>query len=95
MLLFLDPHLSSAKRQQRTQAFTSNMAHASLERKLVAAQTTKMELETKLREKDMLIEKLERDRRWFSDREQEEREEKEREWTEHEEQTVGILFFAT
>jgi mitotic spindle assembly checkpoint protein MAD1 len=71
------------------------MAHASLERKLVAAQTTKMELETKLREKDMLIEKLERDRRWFSDREQEEREEKEREWTEHEEQTVGILFFAT
>ncbi|KAJ7859581.1 MAD-domain-containing protein [Mycena leptocephala] len=87
MLLFLDPHLSSAKRQQRTQAFTSNMAHASLERKLVAAQTTKMELETKLREKDMLIEKLERDRRWFSDREQEEREEKERERTEHEEQT--------
>ncbi|KAJ6588512.1 MAD-domain-containing protein [Mycena capillaripes] len=82
-----DPHLSSAKRQQRTQAFTSNMAHASLERQLVAAQTTKMELETKLREKDLLIEKLERDRRWFSDREQEEREEKERERLEHEEQT--------
>ncbi|KAJ7120938.1 spindle assembly checkpoint component Mad1 [Mycena epipterygia] len=82
-----DPHLSSAKRQQRTQAFTSNMAHASLERQLVAAQTTKMELETKLREKDMLIEKLERDRRWFSDREQEEREEKERERAENEEQT--------
>ncbi|KAK7042320.1 spindle assembly checkpoint component Mad1 [Favolaschia claudopus] len=83
-----DPHLSSAKRQQRTQAFTSNMAHASLERQLMAAQTTKMELETKLREKEMMIEKLERDRRFFSDREQEEREEKERERTEHEEQTV-------
>ncbi|KAF7342010.1 hypothetical protein MVEN_01788200 [Mycena venus] len=83
-----DPHLSSTKRQQRTQAFTSNMAHASLERQLVAAQTTKMELETKLREKDMLIEKLERDRRFFSDREQEEREEKERERTEHDEQMV-------
>ncbi|KAJ7507308.1 MAD-domain-containing protein [Mycena galericulata] len=82
-----DPHLSSAKRQQRTQAFTSNMAHASLERQLVAAQTTKMELESKLREKDILIEKLERDRRWFSDREQEEREEKERERAEHQEQT--------
>ncbi|KAJ7135484.1 spindle assembly checkpoint component Mad1 [Mycena crocata] len=63
------------------------MAHASLERQLLAAQTTKMELETKLREKDILIEKLERDRRWFSDREQEEREEKERERAEHEEQT--------
>ncbi|KAJ6481761.1 mitotic checkpoint protein-domain-containing protein [Mycena sanguinolenta] len=83
-----DPHLSSAKRQQRTQAFTSNMAHASLERRLVAAQTTKMELETKLREKDMLIEKLERDRRFFSEREQEEREEKERERAEYEEQTA-------
>ncbi|KAJ7621523.1 MAD-domain-containing protein [Mycena polygramma] len=82
-----DPHLSSAKRQQRTQAFTSNMAHASLERQLVAAQTTKMELETKLREKDLLIEKLERDRRWFSDREQEEREEKDQERAEYEEQT--------
>ncbi|KAF8208385.1 spindle assembly checkpoint component Mad1 [Mycena galopus ATCC 62051] len=64
------------------------MAHASLERRLVAAQTTKMELETKLREKDMLIEKLERDRRFFSDREQEEREEKERERAEYDDQTV-------
>ncbi|KAJ7481691.1 spindle assembly checkpoint component Mad1 [Mycena latifolia] len=82
-----DPHLSSAKRQQRTQAFTSNMAHAALERQLAAAQTTRMELETKLRERDMLVEKLERDRRWFSDREQEEREEKERERAENAEQT--------
>ncbi|KAJ7293280.1 spindle assembly checkpoint component Mad1 [Mycena rebaudengoi] len=63
------------------------MAHASLERQLVAAQTTRMELETKLREKDMLVEKLERDRRWLSDREKEEREEKERERAEYEEQT--------
>ncbi|KAJ7031593.1 spindle assembly checkpoint component Mad1 [Mycena alexandri] len=63
------------------------MAHAALERQLVAAQTTKLELETKLREKDIQIEKLERDRRWFSDREQEEREEKEREQTEHQEET--------
>ncbi|KAJ7805761.1 MAD-domain-containing protein [Mycena olivaceomarginata] len=83
-----DPQLSAAKRQQRTQAFTSNMAHASLERQLVAAQKSHSQLETKLREKDMLIEKLERDRRFFSDREQEEREEKERERAEYEEQTV-------
>jgi mitotic spindle assembly checkpoint protein MAD1 len=66
------------------------MAHASLERQLVAAQKSHSQLETKLREKDMLIEKLERDRRFFSDREQEEREEKERERAEYEEQTVNI-----
>ncbi|KAJ7773372.1 hypothetical protein B0H16DRAFT_1685191 [Mycena metata] len=78
-----DPNSSPAKRQ----AFTSNMAHASLERQLVAAQTTKLELETKLREKDTQIEKLKRDRQWFSDREQEEREEKEREQAEHQQET--------
>ncbi|KAJ6547966.1 hypothetical protein DFH09DRAFT_1087433 [Mycena vulgaris] len=90
-----DPHLSSAKRRQRTQAFTSNMVHAALERQLAAAQTTRMELETKLRERDMMLEKLKRDRRWFSDREQEEREEKEREREEHATQTVCILIRAT
>ncbi|KAJ7093951.1 spindle assembly checkpoint component Mad1 [Mycena belliarum] len=63
------------------------MAHAALERQLAAAQTTRMELETKLRERDMLVEKLERDRRWLSDREQEERDEKERERAENAAQT--------
>ncbi|TFK35138.1 spindle assembly checkpoint component Mad1 [Crucibulum laeve] len=81
-----DPQLSVAKRQQRTQVFTSSMAHANLERQLLAAQTTKMELETKLREKDLLIERLERDRRWFADREKQEREEKEKERAEHDEE---------
>ncbi len=74
-----DPQLSTAKRQQRTQAFSSHLAHASLERQLAAAQTTKLELESKLREKDLLIERLEGDRRWLAEREKEEREEKERE----------------
>ncbi|ETW76357.1 hypothetical protein HETIRDRAFT_460753 [Heterobasidion irregulare TC 32-1] len=81
-----DPQLSTAKRQQRTQAFTSTMAHASLERQLVAAQTTKMELESKLREKDMAIERLEEDRRWLAEREKEEREEKEKEQAGREEE---------
>ncbi|RDB18933.1 Spindle assembly checkpoint component mad1 [Hypsizygus marmoreus] len=81
-----DPQLSTAKRQQRAQVFTSSMAHANLERQLVAAQTLKLELETKLREKDLQVERLERDRRWFADREKQEREEKERERTEHEEE---------
>ncbi|KAJ8689494.1 coiled-coil domain-containing protein mad1 [Pleurotus ostreatus] len=81
-----DPQLSTAKRQQRSQALTSNMAYASLERQLAAVKTTKMELETKVREKDVLIEQLERDRRLFSDLEKKEREEKERERTEHDEE---------
>ncbi|KAF9562386.1 hypothetical protein CPC08DRAFT_749502 [Agrocybe pediades] len=74
-----DPQLSSAKRHQRAQVFSSTISHASLERQLLAAQTAKLELETKLREKELLVERLERDRRYFADREKEEREEKERE----------------
>jgi len=66
------------------------MAHASLERQLVAAKTSKIELETKVREKDLLIERLERDRRWFADREKEEREEKERERSGYEEEKVCL-----
>ena len=83
-----DPQLSASKRQQRAQAFTSNMAHASIERQLVGAQASKLELETKVREKELQIERLERDRRWFADREKEEKEERERERMEHEEEKV-------
>ncbi|KIJ67419.1 hypothetical protein HYDPIDRAFT_84428 [Hydnomerulius pinastri MD-312] len=74
-----DPQHSSAKRQQRSQAFTSHMAHTSLERQLLAAQASKTELENKLREKEVYIEQLERDRRFLAEREQAEREEKEKE----------------
>ena len=52
----------------------------------MAAQTSKLEMETKLRGKKPLIERLERDRRWFADREKEEREEKERERKAHEDE---------
>ena len=83
-----DPQLSTAKRQQRAQVFTSSISHASLERQLLAAQTSKLELETKLREKELLVERLERDRRWFADREKEEREEKDREREAHEDEKV-------
>lgn len=64
------------------------MAYAHLERQLLASQTSKLELETKLREKDLLIERLERDRRWFADREKEEKDEKELERLEHEDEKV-------
>ncbi|KAF8556643.1 hypothetical protein OG21DRAFT_1506223 [Imleria badia] len=74
-----DPQHSTAKRQQRSQAFTSHMNHASLERQLLAAQAAKTELENKLRQKDIYIEQLEGDRRFLTEREQAEREEKERE----------------
>lgn len=89
----IDPQHSTAKRQQRTQAFTSQLAHASLERQLASLTTTKNELEKKLREKDSMIDRLEKDRRWLSERETEEREEKERERLEWDEAKVCILVF--
>lgn len=81
-----DPHHSSAKRQQRSQAFSSTIAHASLERKLLAAQTARAEAEAKFRERQGYIEKLEQDRRFLAEREQAEREEKESERTAHAEE---------
>ena len=51
----------------------------------------KTELETKLRQKEILLERLERDRRWFADREKDEREEKERDRAEHDEARVRHL----
>jgi len=51
----------------------------------------KVEVETKLREKELLVERLERDRRWFADREKDEREEKEKERADHDDAKVGDL----
>lgn len=48
-----------------------------------------MQLETRLRERDTTIERLEADRRWLAEREQEEREEKERLSKEREEEKVS------
>ncbi|TFK46312.1 MAD-domain-containing protein [Heliocybe sulcata] len=80
-----DPQYSTAKRQQRTQAFTSNLAQASLERQLAAAKTAKTDLEKRLREKDVTIDGLERDRRWLHERLEEEKQAKEQELVLHEE----------
>ncbi|KAH9031164.1 MAD-domain-containing protein [Lactarius hengduanensis] len=73
-----DPQLSTAKRLQRTQALNTTLSRAALEHKLAAAETNRVQLETRLRERDAAIERLEADRRWLAEREQEEREEKER-----------------
>ncbi|KAI0294902.1 mitotic checkpoint protein-domain-containing protein [Multifurca ochricompacta] len=73
-----DPQLSTAKRQQRAQTLNTTLSQAALERKLAAAETTRVQLETRLRERDTAIERLEADRRWLAEREQEEREEKDR-----------------
>ncbi|KAI0697999.1 MAD-domain-containing protein [Cytidiella melzeri] len=81
-----DPQLSTAKRKQRTQVFTSHMAHASLERQLLAAQTAKSELEIKLREKDIEIDRLRGDVHALADKEKEEREGRDYERTEREEE---------
>ncbi|PFH49876.1 hypothetical protein AMATHDRAFT_75943 [Amanita thiersii Skay4041] len=85
-----DPQLSSAKRQQRKQLFTSTIAHASLERQLVASQSSKLELEVKLREKSAMVERLERDRRFLADREKELQEERERERAEAEKEKNSL-----
>ncbi|KAH9981796.1 spindle assembly checkpoint component Mad1 [Russula compacta] len=85
-----DPQLSTAKRQQRTHALNTTLSQAALERKLAAAETTRMQLETRLRERDTKIERLEADRRWLAEREQEEREEKERVSKEREEEKIKV-----
>ena len=85
-----DPQLSTVKRKQRTQAFTSQMAQASLERQPLSAQSAKSALESKLRDKDAVIERLENDRRYLAEREKEEREEKERERSERDEEKVRL-----
>jgi len=55
----------------------------------MTARMAKTEVETKLREKESLVERLERDRRWFADREKEEREEKEKERADHDDSKVS------
>ena len=50
-------------------------------------------MEKKLREKDVAIDRLEKDRRWLAEREQEEREEKERERIEWDEAKVNVSCF--
>jgi hypothetical protein len=49
----------------------------------------RIQLETRLRERDSEIERLDADRRWLAEREQEEREEKERVSKEREEEKVS------
>jgi len=83
-----DPQLSTAKRQQRAHALNTTLSQAALERKLAAAETTRIQLETRLREREATIERFDADRRWLAEREQEEREEKERVSKEREEEKV-------
>ena len=88
-----DPELSTAKRKRQTQAFASNMTQASFERQLLAAQTAKTELEAKLRERDATIERLESDRRFLAEKENDEREERDKEREMHEEQKVRKVIY--
>ena len=54
------------------------MASRGMERKILAAEERRAELESQLKEKDIIIERLEKDRRWLAQRETEEKEEKEK-----------------
>jgi mitotic spindle assembly checkpoint protein MAD1 len=87
-----DPQLSTAKRKQRTQVFTSHMAHASLERQLLAIQTAKAELETKLRSRDTEIEELKRSMVTLVSSEETERVEREREQVERQHEKVCACY---
>jgi mitotic spindle assembly checkpoint protein MAD1 len=49
-------------------------------------------LDKKLREKDAVIDRLEKDRRWLAEREKEEREEKDRERIEWDEAKVNFPY---
>jgi mitotic spindle assembly checkpoint protein MAD1 len=73
------------------------LAHASLERQLGALTTTKNDLEKKLREKDVVIDRVEKDRRWLAERENKELEQKERERIEWDKAKVSsrIIAFTT
>ncbi|KZS88490.1 hypothetical protein SISNIDRAFT_531442 [Sistotremastrum niveocremeum HHB9708] len=82
-----DPLTSSIRRKERTAAFEAQMTTASLERKLVLSEERTRELERSLREKDVVIARLESDRRFLGEREREERESKEVERTQHENET--------
>ena len=65
------------------------MAHSSLERQVLAAQTAKVELETKLREKELEIDRLRGDVQFLGEKEKEERESREREQAEREAEKVS------
>ncbi|KIJ53268.1 hypothetical protein M422DRAFT_242402 [Sphaerobolus stellatus SS14] len=85
---------SAARIRQKAQEFSTHMEKASLERRLIAIEAERKELEARLIQKEKVIAKLESDRRWLADREKEEREEKEEERREHEEekrQTAATL----
>ncbi|KAN0114199.1 Spindle assembly checkpoint component Mad1 [Russula decolorans] len=85
-----DPQLSTAKRQQRAHTLNATLSQAAVERRLAAAETTRIQLETRLRERDSEIERLDADRQWLAEREQEEREEKERVSKEREEEKIKL-----
>jgi hypothetical protein len=84
-----DPQLSTAKRQHRTHALNVILSRVALGRMLATAEITRPELETLLRVRDTMIERLEADHRWLAEREQEERKEKERLSKEREEEKVS------
>ena len=73
-----DPELSASRRAEKTQAFEARMLKSGLERRLLAAEETHRELERALTESKATIQRLESDRRWLAEREQQEREERER-----------------
>ena len=62
-----------SERQQRSHAPNETLSQVLLGHKLAATETTRLEIDTLLCERDTTIERLEAGRRWLTEREQEER----------------------
>ena len=71
------------------------MLKTSLERRLLIAEDTQRELEFALTDAKATIERLEGDRRWLAEREQQEREEKEQLEKKWEDERVSLFAFVS
>lgn len=88
--LLIDPELSASRRAEKSQAFEARMLKTGLERRLIAAEESQRELERALSDSKATIQRLESDRRWLAEREQQEREERQRLEASWEEERVSI-----
>ncbi|KZT00090.1 MAD-domain-containing protein [Laetiporus sulphureus 93-53] len=72
-----DPQLSTSRRKQLYNSYSSNAAHLRMQTELAELQTLRAELQKTVKEQQIQIDSLERDRRFLSDREEEEMRENE------------------
>jgi len=82
------------RRKAKVEAFSASMAKNSLERRAADAEQAKRNLEAELTKVKQEKDKVERDRRWFAEREKDIIEERETERTSFERDKVSVNTFA-